>query len=117
MITNEKVTIYHMNGLDATTHLETWTRYNYDNAWFFGERASSMDKGYNDNNGVQVRLPYDANSNLDISHFSIGDIIVKGELDTDIETQQDLSNYLIYNITSIKNNDFGNNKHIHLGGQ
>ena len=33
------------------------------------------------------------------------------------KTQQDLENYQIYNITSINNNNFGNNQHIHLGGK
>ena len=54
---------------------------------------------------------------LNISDFAIGDIIVQGTLENDIETQQDLDNYLIYNITSINNNNFGSNKHIHLGGK
>ena len=54
---------------------------------------------------------------IDRNNFSIGDIIVKGTLATDIQTQQDLRNYDIYNITSIKVNDFGGSPHIHLGGK
>ena len=116
MITNSSLTIYHNDGLDVATHLEKWTRYNYDNVWFFGGKGASIDKGYDNANDVQVRIPYNQNE-LDIENFAIGDIIVQGTLDTDIETQEDLNDYLIYNITSIKNNNFGRNQHIHLGGK
>ena len=116
MICNSKVTIYHRNGLDVTTHLEKWERYNYDYAWVFGGKGASINRGYDNANDIEVRLPYDKNT-LDISKFKIGDIIVKGELTFNISTQQDLNNYDIYNITSITNNDFGKNQHIHLGGK
>lgn len=117
MITNSSLTIYHMSGFDDTTHLEQWTRYNYDKVWFFGGKGAGINKGYENANDVQIRIPYDDNNNLNIQNFAIGDIIVQGTLNTDIETQQDLDNYLIYNITSINNNNFGNNQHIHLGGK
>ena len=117
MITNSGLTIYHQDGLDVSTHLEKWTRYNYSNVWFFGGKGAGINKGYDDANDVEIRIPYDQNSGLDISNFAIGDIIVQGTLETDINKQQDLSEYLVYNITSIKNNNFGNNKHIHLGGK
>ena len=115
MITNSSVTIYHKS-LDATTHLEKWTRYNYSKVWFFGGKGAGINKGYDNANDVQVRIPYDQNT-VNINDFAIGDIIVEGTLETDIETQQDLENYLVYNITSINNNNFGNNQHIHLGGK
>ena len=117
MITNSSLTVYHRNGLDAITHLEKWTRYNYDKVWFFGGRGAGINKGYDDANDVEVRIPYDQNAGLDIKDFSIGDILVQGALTTDIETQQDLSNYEIFNIKSINNNNFGKNQHIHLGGK
>ena len=117
MITNNKVTIYHKSGLDVATREELWTRYNYDNVWFFGGKGAGINKGYTDANNVDIRIPYDQNNNLDISHFSIGDIIIEGKIETDITKQQDLSDYDIYNITSINNNDFGNNQHIHIGGR
>ena len=116
MITNSKLTIYHKT-FNETTKLEEWTRYNYDNVWFFGGKGSSTNKGYDNANDVQIRIPYESNSNLDVSNFEIGDIIVQGQLTDNIETQQDLNEYLVYNITSINNNDFGNNQHIHLSGK
>lgn len=116
MITNLSVTIYHQNGLDVATHNELWKRFNYDNAWVFGGKGASINKGLNDANDVQVRIPYDQNE-VNISDFAVGDIIVKGTLNFDIETQLDLENYDIYHITSIVNNDFGRNQHIHLGGK
>jgi len=117
MITNSKVTIYHLSGIDETTKYPKWERHNYDEAWFFGGEGAGINKGYENANNVDVRIPYGQNADLDISDFSIGDIIVQGELKDDIERQQDLKEYLIYNITSINNNNFGNNSHIHLGGK
>lgn len=117
MITNSSLTIYHMSGLDPATHSEVWTRYNYDKVWFFGGKGASINKGYDNANDVEVRIPYDQNNGLNIEDFAIGDIIVQGTLDINIETQEDLINYSTYNITSINNNNFGNNQHIHLGGK
>lgn len=117
MITNSKVTIYHNSGIDKTTRQIIWTRYNYDNVWFFGGKGASVYKGYNEANDVEVRIPYNQNANLNISNFAIGDIIVQGKLETNITSQQDLNSYLIYNVCSINDNNFGNNQHIHLGGK
>ena len=117
MITNSSLTVYHRNGLDLVTHNEVWVRHNYENVWFFGGKGASINKGYDNANDVEVRIPYDQNNGLNINDFAIGDIIVQGTLENDIDTQQDLDNYLIYNITSINNNNFGSNKHIHLGGK
>ena len=115
MIINASLTHYHKT-LDETTRLEKWIRYNYENVWWFGGKGSSINKGYENANDVNVRIPYDKND-IDISNLAIGDIIVKGTLNTDITTQQDLKNYEVYNITSINDNNFGINKHIHLGGK
>lgn len=115
MITNASLTHYHKT-IDDETRLEKWIRYNYDNVWWFGGKGSSINKGYENANDVDVRIPYDKND-IDISNLAIGDIIIKGILDTDITTQQDLKNYEVYNITSINDNNFGNNPHIHLGGK
>ena len=116
MICNDSITIYHMSGINEITHNETWTRYNYDNAWVFGGKGASINKGYDNANDIEIRLPYSKNE-LNINDFAIGDIIVQGTLTLDIEKQTDLKDYLIYNITSIKNNNFGNNQHIHIGGK
>lgn len=116
MITNSKLTIYH-KGFDYINHIETWERFNYDKVWFFGGKGASTNKGYENANDVQIRIPYDQNNNISPLNFEIGDIIVQGELDIDITRQQDLKNYQIYNITAINNNIFGNNKHIHLSGK
>lgn len=114
MLVNGGVTIYH-KGLDEETRFETWTKHNYRNAWFFGGKGAGINKGYQDANDVEIRIPY--NQELDINNFAIGDIIVKGIVNLDIETQEDLKDYQTYNITSINNNTFGNNKHIHIGGK
>ena len=116
MITNSSVTIYHMSGLDISTNYEIWTRYNYDNVWFFGGKGAGINKGYDNANDVQVRIPYSKNDGLDFGNFSIGDIVVKGTLSQDIQTRQDLGED-IYTITSLNNNNFGNNPHIRIGGK
>ena len=117
MITNSKITVYHRQGLDVATRLETWKRFNYENVWFFGGKGAGINKGYDNANDVQIRIPYAQNDGLDVGNFSIGDIVVQGNLTTDISTQEDLKGYLIYNITSINNNNFGSEEHIHLGGK
>lgn len=116
MICNGSATIYH-KGIDEQTMLETWERFNYQNVWFHGGKGASLNKGYENANDVNVRIPYGQNEGLDIRNFSIGDIVVQGTLNLDIVTQQDLSDYDIYNITSIIDNNFGNSRHIHLGGK
>lgn len=116
MITNSELTIYHKY-FDATERIEKWQRYNYDKVWFFGGKGASINKGYDNANDVEVRLSYAKNNEMNIDNFAIGDIIVQGNLETDIQRQQDLNDYLIYNITSIKNNNFGNSPHIHIGGK
>ena len=116
MIVNSKITIYHKE-LDELLRLEKWKRYNYDKVWLFANEGANANQGYNNSDRVSVRIWYKLNENLDIKNISKGDIIVEGHLTQDIETQQDLSNYEIYNVTSITNNTYGNNRHIHLGGQ
>lgn len=114
MITNSKLTLYHKT---ISNHSEVWTRYNISNVWWFGGKGASTNRGYENANDVQVRIPYSKNENLSASNFEIGDIIVKGELQTAITTQQDLNSYEFYNITAINNNTFGNEPHIHLSGK
>lgn len=115
MICNNKLTVYH-KGFNSSTKLETWTRYNYDNVWFFGGKGAGINKGFENANDVDIRIPYDSNT-VDIKNFSLGDIIVEGHLDLDITTQEDLKAYFIYKITSLNDNKFGNNQHIHIGGK
>lgn len=120
MIVNSCITIYH-RGYDENTRINKWKRYNYGTdknytCWFFGGKGSSTNKGYDNANDVSIRIPYDVNK-IDISKIKIGDIVVQGQLDKDIETQQDLSDYEIYNITAINDNKFGENPHVHISGK
>lgn len=115
MLVNSGLTIYH-KGVDKTTKLENWTRYNYQDVWFFGGKGAGIRKGYQDANDVEIRIPYNKNA-VNINNFSIGDIIVQGTLDADITSIKDLSNYTTYNITSINDNNFRINQHIHIGGK
>lgn len=116
MLVNSSLTVYHKT-LDKETRLEKWIKYNCYDVWWFGGKGASINKGYDNANDVEIRIPYELNADLDINNFAIGDILVQGIRHDDIKTQQDLSNDEVYNITSINNNTFGNNQHIHLGGK
>ncbi len=116
MLVNSSLTVYH-KGFDEEKRIETWTRYNYKKIWWHGGKGASINKGYENANDVAIRIPYDVNPNLDITNFKIGDIIIQGTLEFDIQTQQDLNDYEAYNIKSITNNTYGPNKHIHIGGK
>ena len=114
MITNDSLTLYHKT--INSDHLEEWTRINFKDVWFFGGIGSSTNKGLQYQNNVVIRIPYDRNE-IDLNNISIGDLLVKGELNIDIETQEDLSEYEVYLLTSITNNTFGNIPHVHLEGK
>lgn len=115
MLVNSSLTVYHKV---EDNHDYKWVRYNYDKIWWFGGKGASLNKGYENANDVQIRIPYDLNPNLDYNNFGIGDILVQGEYE-DIVSENDLKDLNIpyYNITSLNNNVFGNNKHIHIGGK
>ena len=113
MITNGKITIYHK---DIENHNNIWKRFVYYNTWFFGGKGSSTNKGYQTDNDCQIRIPYRANIGLNIKNFAIGDIIVPSEVKEDITSENDIKG-TYYNITTIVNNIFGNNHHIHLSGK
>ena len=112
MITNQAVT-YFKKGLDSNK-LETWTRYVFDDVWLFGGKGSSINKGYENANDVNVRIPMEYVE--DSSIFTIGDIIAVG-IQEAITKQTDLNGKEFYNVTSININNFGNNPHVHLGGK
>ena len=113
MITNNKITYYHKI-LNNTTKLYEWSRVLFENVWVFGGKGSNINKGYENANDVNVRIPMEYVQ--DTSIFSIGDIIAIGVQDN-IYKQSDLKDVEYYNVTSININDFGNNPHIHLGGR
>lgn len=115
MISNCSLTVYH-KGFDTENRIETWTRFNYSNIWWFGGKGAGINKGYENANDVEIRISR-LDHNINVDNFSIGDILVKGEIETDINTQQDLEGYEVYNITSIKDNNFGTRPHLHIGGK
>lgn len=112
MITNKAITYYHKT-LD-NNKLEQWTKTVFDNVWVFGGKGSSINKGYDNANDVNVRIPMELVKNIDL--FKIGDIVAIG-IQGNITKQSDLKGIEFYNITSININDFGNSPHVHLGGK
>ncbi len=113
MLVNSSLTVYHKI---EDNHDYKWVRYNYNKIWWFGGKGASLNKGYENANDVQIRIPYDLNPTLDYTNFLIGDILVQGTLKIDITSEEDIQGEY-YNITSLNNNVFGNNKHIHIGGK
>jgi hypothetical protein len=113
MITNNSITYYHKT-LNDITHLEEWNRILFSDVWAFGGKGSSINKGYENANYINVRIPMKYVN--DTSIFQIGDIISIGE-QGNISKQSDLNGTEFYNVTSININNFGNNPHIHLGGK
>ena len=114
MITNSSLTLYHKT--INNDHLEEYTRYNYKYVWSFGGLGASTNKGLQYTNNIKIRIPYDKNE-IDIENISIGDLLVIGDLDLDIEAQEDLEGYDVYLLTSITNNTFGGTPHVHLEGK
>ena len=116
MITNGSLTIFH-KGFDTTTRLEKWIRFNYSNVWFFSKEKASLNEGINNANIFDCRIPYDKNANLDAKNFAKGDIVVNETINYDINSDDDLTDFVTYNITSITNANFGERPHIHIGGE
>lgn len=114
MLTNSKLTIYHN---DKNGRNPKWIKQGPFKIWWYGGEGASYNKGLENSNDVKIRLWKDINdlSNLEVS---VGDILVKGDIDKEISMQSDLKDFEdVYNITSIIDNDFGLNKHIHIEGK
>lgn len=121
MLVNSCLTVYHKEN-NLETKMTEWERFNYGTkedfkVWWYGGKGVSINKGLENANDVKIRIPYDINQTLDVKNFSVGDILVQGNLDIDITSIKDLSSFEFYTITSISNNTFGNNKHIHIEGK
>lgn len=112
MITNGSITYYHKT-LD-NNKLPVWNRYVFEDVWHFGGEGSSINKGYENANDVNIRIPMEYVNNKDI--FEIGDIISIG-INPPISKTTDLLYTEFYNVTSITINEYGSNPHVHLGGK
>ena len=104
MLNNTELTVYHKEN-------DSWLKYNYKNVWWFSKKDADINTTYSKDNDVNIRIW----NNNNINNFKIGDIVVQGILDIDIQNQDDLSNYLVYNIIQLKNNNIlHTNSHIHV---
>ena len=117
MTTNSSMTLYHKR-FNSEKRLDEWDRYSIENVMWQGGKGASINKGYEKANDIKVFIPYDANKGLEKVPFSIGDIIVKGNVEYNIAKQSDLK-VDNYNITTLINNDYGSDdmKHIYLGAK
>ena len=113
MITNTSLTIFHKE-LDPETRIEKWTRHNYDKVWMFIKEGVVQNNGFENSNSAEIRIPYNLNPNLNIENFSKTDVVVEGKIEKDISSISELEGNETYLITSITNNVFGTEPHIHL---
>ncbi|MDO5003609.1 MAG: hypothetical protein Q4E39_05235 [bacterium] len=117
MKTNSSMTLYHKD-YNKKTRLDEWIRYPIENVMWQGGEGASINKGYDKANDITVFIPYNKNKELENVPFSIGDIILKGNIDDNITKQSDLK-VNNYNITTIIDNNYGSSemKHIQLGAK
>ena len=111
------MTLYH-KVYDKSTRLDKWERYPIKKVMWQGGKGASINKGYEQANDISVFIPYDSNEGLEMVPFSIGDIIVKGNIKTEIKKQSDLS-VDSFNITTLIYNDYGSDsmKHVQIGAK
>ena len=102
MTTNSCMTLYHKR-FNPEKRLDEWDRYPIENVMWQGGKGASINKGYDKANDIKVFIPYDTNKGLEKVPFSIGDIIVKGNVEDKIAKQSDLK-VENYNITTAINN-------------
>ena len=98
MKTNSSMTLYHKD-YNKKTRLDEWIRYPIENVMWQGGEGASINKGYDKANDITVFIPYNKNKELENVPFSIGDIIVKGNIEDKIAKQSDLK-VNNYNITT-----------------
>ncbi len=117
MTTNSCMTLYHKR-FNPEKRLDEWDRYPIENVMWQGGEGASINKGYDKANDIKVFIPYDTNKGLEKVPFSIGDIIVKGNVEDKIAKQSDLK-VENYNITTAINNvDYADKmKHWYLGAK
>lgn len=117
MTTNSCMTLYHKR-FNSEKRLDEWDRYPIENVMWQGGKGASINKGYDKANDIKVFIPYDTNKGLEKVPFSIGDIIVKGNIKDEILKQSDLK-VENYNITTAINNvDYVDKmKHWYLGAK
>lgn len=117
METNSSMTLYHRR-YDELKDCDVWDIYFVKNVMWQGGKGASIDKGYDKANDIKVWIPYDKNENLEIIPFSIGDVIVKGDIEKKILKQSDLK-VDNFNITTAINNNYGSYdmRHWYLGAK
>lgn len=114
MKANTDMTIYHKT-YDGVNRKDKWQKHIVHSVMWQGGKGASVNQGFEQANDVKV---FTKDMTI-IDYVKIGDIIVKGNVNKDIKTQQDLSNEEFYNVTTIINYDYGSEgmKHIELGGK
>lgn len=117
MTTNTSMTLYHKR-FNPNAKLDEWDRYPIGKVMWQGGKGASINKGYEKANDISIFIPSNENKELNKVPFSIGDVVVKGNIEDKITKQSDLK-VDNYNITTLINNDYGSldMQHIQLGAK
>lgn len=115
MLINSDLTIYHITTNDVTK-LEQYEKHYYKKVWCYLVESATLNKGVEKQNNITIRIPYELNPGLNIEDMAKNDIVIQGNQEN-ITSAIDLMDKEFYRITSITNNTYGSNKHIHIKGQ
>lgn len=117
MKTNTDVTLYHKK-YNEETRMDYWEKQYIESAMWQGGIGASVNKGYIESNDISIYIPYSKNKELKNIQFAIGDIVVKGKIEMDINKQSDLD-IESFNITTIIDNNYSSKamQHIFIGAK
>ncbi len=110
MLANTDITLY-TRKYDAEKGEDTWKRTCVCGCWWNSiNKTAILESGLKNSNEVSCRIPL-----MDIL-ISKNDVVVKGNVDIEVESAKSFRPFEHFLITSVKYNTFGINKHIRLGG-
>lgn len=104
MLTNADCTIYHKT-YDPITRLDRWERTQYRGVnWYAKQAATVGENGLMAADTLTIRI---SAAEPDAVPATVGDIIVRGLLGTDITQPKELGTYEHYTITAVRDNRRG----------
>lgn len=114
ILRTEGISIYH-KFLDTETRLEKYETLYIPHCWYFIKQGSVIEDGIVKTDSVDVRIPLEYLNKNQIEKIAIGDLIKIGKPEKSILTKSEIKGNT-FNISSITNNNFGKNAHLHLEG-
>lgn len=117
MTTNTNISVFNKH-TDSFTKDITYKKHIIDKALWFNDKTVTLNQGYENNDDITVFIPKNEN---DMSEYvkpknyngigwtlQNGDFIIRGLVtDNEVSGIKDLSNYEVFVITTVDDNDFG----------